>query len=44
VPQLAEIFREHRRRLIEKQPPGLCSNLVFPSEGPAQWSESEKAA
>jgi integrase len=32
VPELAEIMREHRRRLMEKQHPGLRSSLVFPSD------------
>jgi integrase len=33
IPELAEIIREHRRTLIEKQHPGLrTSNLVFPSK------------
>ena len=31
-PQLAEILREHRRRLLENQAPGVESGWVFPSE------------
>lgn len=31
-PQLAEILREHRRRLLEAQAPGLDAGWVFPSD------------
>lgn len=32
TPEVAEILREHRRRLVEQQAPGLHEGWVFPSE------------
>ena len=32
TPELAEILREHRRTLVERQAPGLHDGWVFPSE------------
>lgn len=32
LPELADILREHRRKLLERQAPGLAEGMVFPSE------------